>query len=1001
MPTEQAPQKPVRSKGKKKNVSSKGKNNSEAAKDMDAPNSLPPARKKRKERQRATEPRWDWQPISPSTLSDVPPLFSKDARYIFVVQGENINIYSNATCRMVSLLPLSSNSVHGMDHDAVCGLLLNPHNPYQLYVIMKQGRILVWDYMDAVLLTTFDFGMNILAICTHTSHEDSLFIACPHKTQSCYEIFRVTFWPNLASTSASSQVAKKPRIMGISSSGSWLVVVVGASVCLLNLKDAFQDAEDQHLVEYSVEAHITALACHPGKEIFATGDERGKIEIWFCLNGSQKSGKYRNAPTSTMHWHFQPMKALTFTANENTLLSGGGEGVLVIWDVESQNRQFIPRVGAAIHSIVAVPSNQLRDQEYVLGLKDGSMLSIDAGGTSISRSFPQVKNTSLSLIQNPTHIPLDIHPFTSHIVMPSSYPSCLQIYSKRDSEFIAELEVSPSNRVLSGEKYRQVVHARVTHVAISKGGTDANHNGEWMATIDHSPDGRCFTSQTILKFWHWEDNGGTSFALHTRVNHPHGTFGVTSLSFKPFLARKDPCVLVTTGGDGTVRLWSLSSQIDKAGNIIFLWSPRSRLNYRNQIPAKAVWSPDGSIIAVGFGPYLTLWDTFSHTLLDSRVCIEVPLVDDLCFVGRDGKQLAVAGSGGIVLWDLISRSMLWHFAEQLSRPLLCSHPENEYFTLVYPTQREGTGRASVFGISSSEPLRSRMLPEVPATLIWNTAAEPTLSPDMFSLLGVTRSGTVVVLGDQVGPARNAITESVPLSNASVSMNSRSTLFQDIFGESALGMMGEQAPSDPPSIPSTAVYLPLNLDPLEGPSHLLPPIETLFDTLIRGFFGERPPKVSPTTSVAQRPKEIVPITEDDDMELDNKGPLDPHPARRQVGKRELDVFTNLFKTHTLNAELPLPSSPQKDSPLHSVATPNGPTAKVNGTGAMVNGNHSAVSHTNGSASHSTPKTPKVESRPHSSKEHSKTDITQSSPAPSQPKSTEFSPLVGKKRKKIES
>ncbi len=69
-----------------------------------------------------------------------------------------------------------------------------------------------------------------------------------------------------------------------------------------------------------------------------------------------------------------------------------------------------------------------------------------------------------------------------------------------------------------------------------------------------------------------------------------------------------------------------------------------------------MWSPDGSLVAVAFGPYVTLWDSLSNTLLDTLTCAEVPLVLDLCFVGRDGRQLAAVGSRGVLLWDLISRS---------------------------------------------------------------------------------------------------------------------------------------------------------------------------------------------------------------------------------------------------------------------------------------------------------------------------------------------------------
>ena len=51
-------------------------------------------------------------------------------------------------------------------------------------------------------------------------------------------------------------------------------------------------------------------------------------------------------------------------------MSGGKEGVLVIWQLETQEKSYIPRVGGAIHHLV-----QSNDDQYIcLSLDNNSKL---------------------------------------------------------------------------------------------------------------------------------------------------------------------------------------------------------------------------------------------------------------------------------------------------------------------------------------------------------------------------------------------------------------------------------------------------------------------------------------------------------------------------------------------------------------------------------------------------------------------------------------------------
>lgn len=138
---------------------------------------------------------------------------------------------------------------------------------------------------------------------------------------------------------------------------------------------------------------LTCLAFHPTDEYFATGDEKGQIRLWYCLNNQisfEDETVDKRAQTTVLHWHAHAVSSIAFTPNGAYLLSGGEESVLVIWQLHTGNKEFVPRVGAPISS-VAVRGGGDGEEEYLLGLADSSFVFINAGSLTISRSFARIR----------------------------------------------------------------------------------------------------------------------------------------------------------------------------------------------------------------------------------------------------------------------------------------------------------------------------------------------------------------------------------------------------------------------------------------------------------------------------------------------------------------------------------------------------------------------------------------------------------------------------------
>lgn len=525
--------------------------------------------------------------------------------------GSSIKIYSVTTGKVVSTLNAtasgSTGSADASSHpDVITSAILNPHNPFQLITGSLTGHIRLWDFLDATLLQTISLSQPIYQLAAHVKFPDSVVVAAgrPNKKgmflyvyilhllfkfQFFFEddnvtVLRVSLIPKNSAAGPPVQVSseivavgktRSPTGLAFSPSGEWLVATGGhkAYVCSTsNFKAGF--------TKFVSPEQLTCLAFHPSEEYFATGDVTGCIRLWYCLDSAlaafKVTGVEKKAQTTTLHWHAHAVSSIAFTTNGAYLLSGGEEAVLVIWQLHSGKKEFVPRVGAPIAHISV--ARQTEGEEYLLGLADASFVFINSGSMKISRSIARVKlgmctsslliacvligilDPSLSFGHASSSMltPLAMHASSSTLIFPSSHPSSLQIYSPSTSKLISELEVSPSNRV-SRRDEKALEPSRVERAVISD-------SGEWMVTIDTREADESFRGEVHMKIWWWDSKAGF-WILNTRVDHPHGSHRVSAVSFQPRNKGQDNSLLVTAGEDENIKTWRIRTVTHKSGEI--------------------------------------------------------------------------------------------------------------------------------------------------------------------------------------------------------------------------------------------------------------------------------------------------------------------------------------------------------------------------------------------------------------------------------------------------
>ncbi|KAJ6575276.1 WD40 repeat-like protein [Mycena capillaripes] len=863
-------------------------------------NSAPKRRVQAPPSEPSSGPIWDWTSLTDSLVSNVPPIFTKDGSYFFSLVGSSVRIYAVATGRVVSTLSIPRPTGYDASSDALTCAVLNPHNAFQLITGSLAGILVVWDFLEATLLQIVDVSQPIHHICAHENFKDSVFVTAsrPGKKGVIDDnaiVLRVSLKPADAASQSTVQKSSEitpvgkirlPTGLAFSPGGDWLVAIAGHKAYVAStasLRSGF--------TKYVSPERLTCLAFHPSEDYFATGDDKGNIRLWYCLNDQlpvKPVGVEKKTQTTTLHWHAHAVSSIAFTPNGAYLLSGGEEAVLVIWQLHTGKREFLPRIGSPIKTI-SVSKVASGEEEYLLGLADATYTFVGAASLKISRSYSRIKLDPAAIYNAPSTskhaaTPLSVHNLTSTLILPSSHSASLQIYSPLSSTLVSELEVSPSNRV-SRRDEKPIEPCRIDRVTISS-------SGDWMATIDIREGDESSHGESYLKIWRWDRKAGF-WILNTRVDRPHDLEKITEVAFSP-APQGQPMLLVTTGGDRNIKTWRIrTTKNNKSGPSEEFWVARSSFSLQNETPSHVSWSPDASLLAITLPNRVALYNPSTNLLLHSLVSPECGVGNAAHFIGKAGRYLAVVGTVDLVLWDLVDQRVRWHHKSSSPIRSLVSHPREDTFAIVLSSNEERPkSRVALFQVNSAQPTRSLSVP----FSLRNVAWYPLAPSSSFSLVGITHDWKVVVLGDNIQVAKDE--GSISREIAAHAAPQRRTLFQDIFGKSAFSEPAAVSQSVAPASVSRPWTAREGAGVFEDAAYLMPPFEKLFEPLMNGFLKSRVAEVSVLPSVTAENWEDV------DMDGEGRATLAGANAKRAVDSEEMNTMIDLFRVHTLKAKAPV-------------------------------------------------------------------------------------------------
>ena len=627
---------------------------------------------------------------------DHDPLLTRDEKYLILPTRAAVNIYATRTSLLVrSLRPQDGNYV------SCCSFSQSDEN--QLFITSEDGHISKWNWSTGELLLNWAVpeGLVQIKLCSSDSSNVAEEVLALHETMNgrrwvYYTLKKGNDGPSFTKTILKRQGLSKDML--VLDDGHLLVTTAGQTLFIgRKAKTKSDQVGDvtytwRELTMPNSAASLDVCLRSISKSStgsresidVAVGFADGTIQIYddllFRLIGKEKNNANAEVTSKRLHWHRNTVKALKWSKDGNYVISGGFETVLVIWQIDTNQQQFLPHLSAAILNLTISAAGT----SYVLRLADNSVMVLSVADLLPSANIqgPAVLPHGLSGVVAAVHTAHKDKAFiatatslTNQLgLSDTAHATMLQIYDWRTGlqtgkQALARNMTTDKNVDPRGHLVQE---PNVVFMAFSQ-------DGQWLATVDEwqphpddlavvsSADGHIEIRETCIKFWSLGQSS-ENWELVTRVDEPHGQ----NVACCGLFACPTRLEFATTGANAQLKIWAPKLRQrdgvavrDSAGRQLSTWTVRlatevkhnSMLAQSSSHRVAGAYSADGSVLAIS-------WDVRGAQerlvhFIDPRNGYCISQEQDLLSHGKASMgfvgRFLITLSSSLHVWDTISR----------------------------------------------------------------------------------------------------------------------------------------------------------------------------------------------------------------------------------------------------------------------------------------------------------------------------------------------------------
>ncbi|OLL27123.1 U3 small nucleolar RNA-associated protein 17 [Neolecta irregularis DAH-3] len=715
---------------------------------------------------------WSIDRVVGGTFNRLKPVFSTDNEFILIATGPKVKVYSVQTGLVVRILGLDT-----LGHlKNITALKLNPENADETFTFSQDSHIILWNWRTGDIIRKFDLSWPIrdakfdkndnrlvhLTLTVQKRRKEESSRAQPHR--SVTRLLSVSLTDTLLSSVSPKKqflsVHRSQKIIDcdqltdfdVSHSHIALITTAKLSVSPIHSTDKQRQWLDFKLPNTRQNAAFRKVSV--ADQVVAISDANGKIHIWHnVFNGG-------DAYSRNLHWHAREIGDIEWALDGSYLLSGGDESTLVLWQMDSGYRRFLPRVGTDIISI----SVNLNSTLYAVQLIDNTVKIINAMGLKLVKEI-----TGIQASMKAERTPACIHPMSNHVVIasriePGSSTTHIQAFDPFLDQTVYCLQVSKATRAgRSGISGLKIVEPSVTHVSISS-------DGKWMATVDEwVPTHQPGHLESFLKFWQWSTEKN-EWNQNTRVDSPHGTDGKVHQVI--------PCPtnhgFATVGADGLLKIWKPKTKQEKSGiEKEICWSCRRVIGYGrraliNERHASCIaWCIDTSLLAFGIMNSAVVVNAETGNV--QRVFHLSKSIREIGFVGT---KLVVLSVQGLHIFDLISGNIIFQVLANVQN--LAIDTLRNWFAVSQVT-KDSKYKVVLFDIESSKPAFTHVFDSpVTAVLCMQSLASS-------SFLAITASAQIT----SIIPTSSSLLPDTPCKSSKIRTKGLSAIYGSSISKAAV------------------------------------------------------------------------------------------------------------------------------------------------------------------------------------------------------------------------
>ncbi|OMO71724.1 hypothetical protein CCACVL1_18085 [Corchorus capsularis] len=577
-----------------------------------------------------------------------PPAFSTDAKKLLLCTANTVSVFSTATGLQIT-------SLEGHTALVTSVIVVPAPNPAAkvfccCWTTSLDGTIRRWDFSVPELLKTVNIGMPIFSMVIPSlclpaegkERHDNLFayVSVEETQEKPKAVRRQIRKCNLSKSRLVGKLilgeTSKPELLIVSPSGNFFGI---RNKCKLHIWKV-PDPESERAITRITLHHtkqISAIAFHPTQRIVAAGDVTGRILVWRGFGNKtfnrgnavvnerlidieeDKPGVRDNDDAdscSTWHWHPAKVKVLRFSSDGAYLYSGGKEGVLVVWQLDTGKKKFLPRIGSPLLHFIDSPDPTL---------------------SSAPSSYPEMYkglSNGIAFDQNAGLVALRTENY------------CIQFYSLVDDRGISEVQVCERNHQPGDD-----ITVIVTAVALSL-------DGSVMSTAEVKLAEEGIGGLVCLKFW-VSGSQNKEFSLSTIVYEPHRDGQISAVTFHP-----SGHMAASSSFGGDFKVWTCNNESPKNEQMLqnSSWTSHAVGSYKKKQMTAAAFSADGSVLAIAAETLITLWDPYKNVLLAVLGETLTPIVS-LSFVGNSDNLVAAScgSKAQLSVWSMSKLSLSWSY----------------------------------------------------------------------------------------------------------------------------------------------------------------------------------------------------------------------------------------------------------------------------------------------------------------------------------------------------